>query len=91
MIHNYNNRHITQNIFPIIFFRDLHNDVFHSAVNLCYHPQLDEVQAGQYIPRERWDPESMAVQSAQWENQDQPTDIASIAGSSDTELYDLNL
>ena len=92
MIPDYTHGHITQKDFPIIFSRDLDRDVFHCAVQMCSYSQLDTVQEGHFIARQqwmRWDPESVAIQSAQEEVQDQPTSSASESDSSDTELYDI--
>ena len=92
MIQDYTYGHITQKDLSIIFSRDLDREVFDSAVKICSYSQLDRVQEGQYITRQqwmRWDPESVAIQSAQGQLQDQPPSSASEADSSDTELYDL--
>ena len=93
MIQDYTYGHITQKDLLIIFSRDLDREVFNTAVQSCRNPQLDMVQEGQPIPKNRWmrwDPESMTIQSAQEECQVQPTSSASdSSSSSDTIIYDL--
>ena len=91
MTSDYIHGHVTQKDHSFVFFRDLDREVFHSTFQICSYPQLDRVQEGQPIYKERWmrwDPESIAVQSAQGD-QDQPPSSASVADSEETELYDL--
>ena len=94
MTQDYTYGYITQKYLSIIFSRDMDREVFKCTVQLCRHPQLDMVQEGQPIAKnqwKRWDPESIAVRSAQEECQVQASSSASDnSSSSDTIIYDLD-